>query len=202
MQIWVKIQIWGQNPKIELVISDLRSQFKILGQNIISEVTIQNLRSKCQICGQKILLSTLYELIFFTPEPIIAVISVFGLQSCRFLCRLTSIKISNSALFEFSFINSKGKSDVDSNEFPGFFEDLIILIKIIYKNFSKILFFNFLNLSWVCMASIMIPRSFLFVEEILELSSFTKDKSKSMFKLKAENNFWESGLFNLFYRNF
>ena len=40
------------------------------------------------------------------------------------------------------------------------------------------------------MASIMIPRSFLFEEEILELSSFTKDKSKSMFKLKAENIFF------------
>ena len=70
------------------------------------------------------------------PEPIIADISDFGLQSWRFLWRLTSIKISNSALFEFSFIKSNGKSDVDSNEFPGFFEDLVI--KINFRFFFEI----------------------------------------------------------------
>ena len=141
----VKIQIRGQNSnlrslskilcqnlKFEVKIRNLSSFSHIWGHDSKFEVTIQNLRSKPQVLGQKFLL---------IPEPIIADISVFGLQSCRFLCRLTSIKISNSALFEFSFIKSKGKSDVDSNEFPGFFEDLknlMKLFKLFFKNFFKI----------------------------------------------------------------
>ena len=133
----VKIQIWGHYQKFYVKISNLRSKSEIWAHFLIFEVTIQNLRSRFKTWGQKFLL---------IPEPIIADISVFGRQSCRFLCRLTSIKISNSALLEFSFIKSKGKSDVDSNEFPGFFEDLKKLIRLKHDNFSQIFLLKFFKI--------------------------------------------------------